>query len=229
MADPATSEDLTILFAFLTVPPVPLFPESLHSEKVCATVCVWAGDPGGVDEAVAPLRALEPVLDGLGPMPVPVLNGLFDPLYPPGLVQYWRADFIDEFTDEAIAKYTEVGPTLPTPMTQIHLFSINGAAARVPSDETAWRNRDARAASIIFAVSTDASDEELMRDWVVSSWETLHPYSAKSGGGYVNFMMDEGQDRVRATYGENYERLARIKAQYDPDNVFHVNQNIKPA
>jgi FAD/FMN-containing dehydrogenase len=229
MADPATSEDLTILFAFLTVPPVPLFPESLHSEKVCATVCVWAGDPGGVDEAVAPLRALEPVLDGLGPMPVPVLNGLFDPLYPPGLVQYWRADFIDEFTDEAIAKYAEVGPTLPTPMTQIHLFSINGAAARVPSDETAWRNRDARAASIIFAVSTDASDEELMRDWVVSSWETLHPYSAKSGGGYVNFMMDEGQDRVRATYGENYERLARIKAQYDPDNVFHVNQNIKPA
>jgi FAD/FMN-containing dehydrogenase len=229
MADPATPDDLTILFAFLTVPPVPLFPEPLHNEKVCAAICVWAGDPDGVDAALAPLRALEPVLDGVGPIPVPVLNGLFDPLYPPGLAHYWRADFIDEFSDEAIAKYAEIGPTLATPMSQIHLFSINGAASRVAGDATAWANRRAAHASIIFSVSPDVQDVPRMRDWVVSSWEALHPYSATSGGAYVNFMMDEGADRVRATYGENYERLAQVKAKYDPGNLFHVNQNIKPA
>ena len=222
-------DDLTGLFAFLTVPPVPLFPESLHNKKVCAIVWVWTGAEDELDEALAPARALEPLLDGVGPIPLPALNSLFDPLYPAGMPQYWRADFIEEFTEDAIAKYAEVAPTLPTPMTQIHLFSINGAASRVPSDATAYDNRNARWASIFFSVSTDRADEPVMRDWVLSAWETLHPYSAKSGGGYVNFMMDESQERVRATYGPNYERLAQIKAQYDPENFFHLNQNIQPA
>jgi len=173
--------------------------------------------------------ALEPLLDGVAPIPLPALNSLFDPLYPAGMPQYWRADFIEEFTDDAIAKYAEVAATLPTPMTQIHLFSINGAASRVPSDATAWNNRNARWASILFSVSTDRAEEPVMRDWAVSAWEALHPYSAKGGGGYVNLMMEEGQERVRATYGPNYERLARIKAQYDPENFFHLNQNIQPA
>jgi FAD/FMN-containing dehydrogenase len=220
---------LTGLFAFLTVPPVPLFPEPLHNEKVCAIVWVWTGPEDGLDEALASARALEPLLDGVAPIPLPALNSLFDPLYPAGLPQYWRADFIEEFTDDAIAKYAEVAATLPTPMTQIHLFSINGAASRVPSDATAWNNRNARWASILFSVSTDRADERVMGDWVVSAWEALHPYSAKDGGGYVNFMMEEGQERVRATYGPNYERLARIKAQYDPENFFHLNQNIQPS
>src|SRR5215211_2245650 len=221
-------DELTALFAFLTVPPVPLFPEALHNQKVCAIVWVWSGAHDAVDEVLAPARALEPMLDGVGPMPLPVLNGLFDPLYPAGLPQYWRSDFIEMFTDEAIAKYAEVAPTLPTPMTQIHIFSIGGAAMRVPRDATAWSNRDARWATILFAVSHDAADETKMRDWVVSTWEALHPYSAKGGGGYVNFMMDEGQERVQATYGANYARLAEVKAKYDPENVFHVNQNIGP-
>jgi len=222
-------DDLSGLFAFLTVPPVPLFPEPLHNKKVCAIVWVWTGPEDGLDEALAPARALEPLLDGVGPIPLPALNSLFDPLYPAGMPQYWRADFIEEFTEDAVARYAEVAPTLPTPMTQIHLFSINGAASRVPSDATAFNNRNARWASIFFSVSTDRADEPVMRDWVLSAWEALHPYSAKSGGGYVNFMMDESQERVRATYGPNYERLAQIKAQYDPENFFHLNQNIQPA
>jgi FAD/FMN-containing dehydrogenase len=222
-------DDLTGLFAWLTVPPVPLFPEALHNQKVCGIVWVWTGAADEVDEALAPARALEPMLDGVGPIAVPVLNSMFDPLYPAGLAQYWRADFIDELTDEAIEKYAEVGPTYPTPMTQIHLYPIDGAASRVPSDATAWNYRGSRWASVMFSVSPDMADSPAMRDWVVEAWEALHPYSAKGGGGYVNFMMEEGQERVQATYGSNYERLAHVKAQYDPENVFHVNQNIQPA
>jgi FAD/FMN-containing dehydrogenase len=222
-------DDLTGFFAFLTVPAVPLFPEALHNQKVCGIVWVWTGPPDGVDEALAPARALEPMFDHVGPIPVPALNSLFDPLYPAGLAQYWRADFIDELSDEAVAKYAEIGPSYPTPMTQIHLYPIDGAASRVPDDATAWNYRSSRWASVLFSVSPDMADAPAMRDWVVDAWEALHPYSSKGGGGYVNFMMEEGQERVQATYGSNYERLARVKGQYDPDNVFHVNQNIEPA
>jgi FAD/FMN-containing dehydrogenase len=222
-------DELTGFFAFLTVPPVPLFPEALHNQKVCAIVWAWTGAADEVDDALAPARALEPMLDGVHEIPLPVLNSLFDPLYPPGMPQYWRADFIEEFTDEAIAKYAEVGPSYPTPMTQIHLYPIDGAASRVPSDATAWDYRSARWASVLFSVSPDPADAPAMREWIVGSWEALHPYSAKGGGGYVNFMMDEGEDRVRASYGSNYERLAQIKAKYDPENVFRLNQNIQPA
>jgi FAD/FMN-containing dehydrogenase len=222
-------DDLGGFFAFLTVPPVPLFPEAIQNQQVCAVIWCWTGPPEGLDEALAPARALEPLLDGVGPIPVPVLNSLFDPLYPPGLPQYWRSDFIEEFTDEAIAKYAEIGPSYPTPMTQIHLYPIDGAASRVPSDATAWDYRSSRFASVLFSVSTDPADLPAMREWKVGSWEALHPYSAKGGGAYVNFMMEEGQEHVQASYGANYERLAHVKAQYDPDNVFHVNQNVKPA
>jgi FAD/FMN-containing dehydrogenase len=222
-------DDLTGFFAFLTVPAVPLFPEALHNQKVCGIVWVWTGPPDGVDEALAPARALEPMFDHVGPIPVPALNSLFDPLYPAGLAQYWRADFIDELSDEAVAKYAEIGPSYPTPMTQVHIYPIDGVASRVSDDATAWNYRSSRWASVLFSVSPDMAHAPAMRDWVVNAWEALHPYSSKGGGGYVNFMMEEGQERVQATYGSNYERLARLKGQYDPDNVFHVNQNIPPA
>ena len=222
-------DDLTGFFAFLTIPPVPLFPEALHNQKVCAIIWAWTGPADQVDEALAPARALEPMLDGVHAIPLPVLNSLFDPLYPPGMPQYWRADFIEEFTDEAIAKYAEVGPSYTVPMTQIHLYPIDGAASRVPSDATAWEYRSARWASVLFSVSPDPADAPSLREWTVGAWEALHPYSAKGGGAYVNFMMEEGEDRVRASYGSNYERLAQIKSKYDPENVFHLNQNIEPA
>src|SRR6266511_1821391 len=111
-------DDLTGFFAFLTIPPVPLFPEALHNQKVCAIIWAWTGPADQVDEALPPARALEPMLDGVHANPLHVLNSRFDPLYPPGMPQYWRADFIEEFTDEAIAKYAEVGPSYTVPMTQ---------------------------------------------------------------------------------------------------------------
>jgi hypothetical protein len=108
-----------------------------------------------------------------------------------------------------------------------HLYPIDGAAHDIGSADTAFSYRDAQWAEVIFGVDPDPSNADAIRDWCVGYWDATHPYSA--GGAYVNFMMDEGQERVRATYRDNYDRLARVKAQYDPDNVFHVNQNIHPA
>jgi FAD/FMN-containing dehydrogenase len=109
----------------------------------------------------------------------------------------------------------------------MHLYPIDGAASRVPSDATPWAYRDAKWAQVIVGVDPDPANAALIRQWCVDYWEATHPYSM--GGAYVNFMMDEGQERVQATYGENYDRLARVKALYDPDNFFRVNQNIRPA
>ena len=108
-----------------------------------------------------------------------------------------------------------------------HLYPIDGAAHDVGADDTPWAYRDTRWSQVIIGVDPDPAGAAALRDWAVGYWEALHPYSA--GGAYVNFMMDEGQERVKATYGDNYDRLARAKATYDPDNVFRVNQNIQPA
>jgi FAD/FMN-containing dehydrogenase len=109
----------------------------------------------------------------------------------------------------------------------MHLYPIDGAAHDIGSADTAFSYRDSQWAEVIFGVDPDPANADAIRDWCVGYWDATHPHSA--GGAYVNFMMDEGQERVRATYRDNYERLARVKAQYDPDNVFHVNQNIHPA
>ena len=109
----------------------------------------------------------------------------------------------------------------------MHLYPVNGAAARVPAGDTAYRQRDAMWAEVIVGVDADPGMAEALRRWAVEYFDALHPYS--TGSAYVNFMMQEGEDRIRATYGANYDRLAEIKGRYDPDNVFHVNQNIRPS
>jgi FAD/FMN-containing dehydrogenase len=109
----------------------------------------------------------------------------------------------------------------------MHLYPIDGAVHRVDEDETAWSYRDATWSMVIAGVASDPSDAETIADWAQEYWEALHPHSEE--GGYINFMMEEGEDRIRATYGDNYERLQEIKAEYDPENFFHVNQNIEPS
>ena len=109
----------------------------------------------------------------------------------------------------------------------LHLYPINGAVHRVGSHDTAFSYRDAGWAEVIVGVDPDPANAERIKDWTIAYWEALHPYSA--GGAYVNFMMDEGQERVQATYRDNYERLAKVKATYDPTNLFRVNQNIRPT
>jgi hypothetical protein len=159
-------------------------------------------------------------------MPHPVLQGMFDPLYPAGLQWYWRADFVNEISDEAVDLHLKYGRELPSMQSTMHLYPINGAASKVGKNDTAWSYRDTTWAQVMVGVDPDPANRDKLIRWTQEYWDALHPYSA--GGAYVNFMMDEGQDRIRATYRDNYGRLASIKAKYDPDNFFRVNQNIKP-
>jgi len=213
-------------FLFLEVPPAPPFPEELHGRKMCGIAwCVT--DPDATDVFDDLLAAAKPDLHGVGRMPFPMWNSGFDGLYPPGHQWYWRADFVKELSDEAIALHCEHGAKLPTMQSSMHMYPINGAASRVGKDDTAWAYRDAKYGMVIVGVDPDPANAGLVRDWTVAYHEALHPYSM--GGAYVNMMMDEGQERVRASYRDHYDRLAAVKAVYDPENLFRVNQNIAPA
>jgi FAD/FMN-containing dehydrogenase len=219
-------EELNGFFAFLTVPPAPPFPEHLHLHKMCGVVWCYAGDLAKAEKLFAPVRDLKPDLYGVGEMPFPVLNSVFDGLYPPGHQWYWRADFFTEISDESIAAHVAWGEKLPTMQSGMHLYPIDGAPHRVGPEDTAWSYREANWAGVIVGVDPDPANKDKLRDWAVGYWDDVHPHS--SGGAYINFMMEEGQERVQASYRGNYDRLAKIKAKYDPNNLFKVNQNILP-
>lgn len=215
-------------FALLTVPPFPPFPEHLHLKKMCGVVWCYTGDPNKAEEIFKPIRAKKtPALDFAGPLPVPVLNTLFDPLYPSGLLWYWKADYVKDISPEVIKLHIEHFKEAPTRYCTMHMYNVNGVAAGVAKDTTAWNYRDANYGMVIVGVSDNTSDEAAITNWARNYWSEIHPYSM--GGAYVNFMMEEGQERVKASYGDNYKKLAQVKAKYDPENLFKVNQNIKPA
>jgi FAD/FMN-containing dehydrogenase len=224
---PQAPEDLSGLFAFLVVPPGPPFPEHLHGKTMCGVVWCYAGPLEEAEEAFRPIRQFSPpALDLAGPMPLPTLNSLFDPLVPPGLQQYWTGDFFNELSDEAIALHVKYGEKTPTMLSTTLFFPIDGAVQRVGKNETAFSYREATWSATINGVDPDPANNERIISWTKEYFDTLHPYSA--GGAYVNFMMDEGQERVKATYRDNYDRLVAIKNEYDPTNLFRVNQNIRP-
>src|SRR4051812_21404349 len=221
-------EELGGFFAFLSVPPAPPFPEDLHLQKVAAVVWCWTGPAEQADEVLAEARSQPGLLmDGVQPMPLPALQSAFDPIYPPGEQWYWRADFVEEIPDEAVEQHVAFASTLPNWKCTMHLYPIDGAAHRVGATDTPWGYRNANWSQVIVGVDADAANAEEVKDWAIAYHEAVHPFAA--GGAYVNMMMDEGQERVKASYGQNYDRLAKIKAEYDPGNVFHVNQNIQPA
>jgi FAD/FMN-containing dehydrogenase len=222
-------DELNGFFAFLTVPPGAPFPENLHMKKMCGVVWCYTGPQDQAESVFAPIRRLAggPALDFVGPLPHPALQSMFDPIYPPGLQWYWRADFVNELSDEAIARHVEHGSNLPTMHSTMHLYPIDGAAGRVTNDATAWSYRGAKWGEVIVGVDPDPANATQIKDWTIAYWDALHPYSA--GGAYVNMMMDEGQDRVKAAYRGNYDRLVEVKNRYDPTNLFHVNQNIRPT
>lgn len=220
-------EELNGFFAFLTVPPGPPFPEHLHMKKMCGIVWCYTGPAEDADEVFAPVQEVgTPALHGVHEMPYPALQSAFDGLYPPGLQWYWKADFINELSDEAIEEHLKYAEA-PTMHSTMHLYPINGAAHRVGENDTAWSYREATWGMVIAGVDPDPANKELITDWSRDYWEAIHPHSA--GGAYVNMMMEEGQDRVKASYRDNYDRLAEIKREYDPENLFRVNQNIRPA
>jgi FAD/FMN-containing dehydrogenase len=225
---PNAPRELNGFFAFASVPPAPPFPDELHLRKVCGIVWCYVGSPEDAAAAMAPLLEVlpEPLLHATQPMPHPVLQSTFDPVYPAGDQWYWRADFVKEIPDAAIAAHAKFGAEMPTWQSTMHLYPIDGAAHDVGPSDTPWSYRDALWGSVFAGVDHDPANADAISRWCVDYFEALHPYSA--GGAYVNMMMDEGQERVRASYRQNYDRLAQIKGIYDPGNLFRVNQNIQP-
>jgi FAD/FMN-containing dehydrogenase len=226
---PSAPRELNGFFCFHTVPPAPPFPETIHMRKVCGVVWCYAGGEDDATNAMAPLlEALpEPLLHGVQTMPYPVLQSAFDGLYPPGDQWYWRADFVKEIPDEAVEVHARFGEQMPTLKSTMHMYPIDGAAHDPDPADTAWSYRDARWNTVFAGVDRDPDNVGAIRKWSIDYQEALHQHSA--GGAYVNMMMDEGPERVRASYRDNYDRLSRIKATYDADNLFRVNQNIQPS
>ena len=224
----AAPEEINGFFAFLVVPPVPLFPAELHMRTVCGVIWCSTADPERTGQMLAPTAAWpKPLLSGVGPMPLPALNSLFDGLYTPGLQWYWKADFVDHLSGDAITRHLQFGANLPTMFSTMHLYPVNGAVHHTAGDSTAFSYRNAKWAEVIVGVDPDPANKGKISDWARSYWDAVHPFSAP--GAYVNFMMEEGAARVEATYGANYARLRKVKAAYDPGNLFRVNQNIPPS
>ena len=218
-------DDLNGFIATLVIPGPP-FPKELHHKQFCGIVWCYVGDLDRAEEVFRPILAMNPLFTHVGVMPYPSVQTLFDGMFPPGLQWYWKADFFNELGSEFRAKHLEFGSKIPTPLSQMHLYPISGAAGRVAKDETPWAYRDAKYAGVIVGVDRDPENANKISTWCKAYWEALHPYS--SGGAYLNFIMNEGQDRIKASYQSNYIRLTKIKKKYDPNNFFRVNQNILP-
>jgi len=226
---PSAPRELNGFFAFHTVPPAPPFPEEIHLRDVCGIVWCHVGPEEEAAKAMAPLlnAVPEPLMHGVQPMPHAMLQGAFDGLYPPGDQWYWRADFVNEIPDEAVELHARFGARLPSMKSTMHMYPIDGAAHDVGRSDTAWSYREAHWGSVFAGVDPDPANAGAISRWSIDYHEALHRYSA--GGAYVNMMMDEGEERVRASYRDNYDRLARVKRTYDPDNLFRINQNIRPT
>jgi len=219
-------DELNGFIATLVIPGPP-FPEHLHGKHFCGIIWCYAGDTENAKEVFEPILEMNPIFEHVGEMPYPSIQTLFDGLLPAGLQWYWRADFFDNIGAEARKKHLEFGQKIPTPLSQMHLYPISGAASRVGKDETAWAYRNAKYAGVIVGVDPNPANAGVITQWCKDYFDALHPFSL--GGAYSNFMMDEGQERVKASYRYNYDRLAQVKKKYDPDNFFRVNQNIQPA
>ena len=214
--------------AYQIAPPLPFIPEERHGKTHALFVACWAGDLDKGEQVLKPFRDLAPtVAELVGPMPYPALNAAFDDLYPVGLRHYWKASFATELTDEAIDAHVEHGSKVPAMTSTMHIYPINGACHRVEPDATAFAYRDASFATVIAGMWPDAEDDEQNTAWVRSYYDAIAPHSQE--GGYINFMAEDDQDRIRQNYRGNYDRLQQVKRTYDPDNLFRHNQNIAPA
>jgi FAD/FMN-containing dehydrogenase len=209
-----------------TVPSTEPFPKEHWGKKICALICCYSGPLEQAEEVIKPIRQELPpaILDWIGPMPFPAIQSLFDPLLPKGLQWYWKGDFVEKLSDQAIDKHLEFAAEAPSELSFMHLYPVDGAVHRVGRTETAWGFRDATWSMVIAGIDPDPAKAESLTTWAKRYWEAVHPYTM--GGAYINFMMDEGIDRIKATYRDNYDRLLEVKRKYDPTNFFRVNQNI---
>ncbi len=217
-------------FAAVTLaPPMPFIPEEKQGKPICLVMVSWCGDPARAAEVFQPIREAGPVIgEHVTELPYPELQRLFDDALPPGLSQYWKSDFVAELDENAVAAHAEFGARTPNPLCTMHLYPMDGAVHDVPEDATAFGFRDARLAAVIVGAWEDPAAGDEVTAWVRDYYSAIHPYSGHAGG-YTNYAAPDDQARVRDNYGAAYDRLARIKASWDPDNLFRLNQNIRPA
>ena len=227
---PSAPEDLGAFVGLKTVPSGDPFPKEHWGKRVCAVISGYNGPAAAGQKALAPLLGAvpAPLFNWMGEMPIAALNGLFDPLFPKGLQWYWKGDFVKSLPDQAIETHIAQAAQAPSALSLMHLYPIDGAVHRVAKNATAWGARDATWSMVIAGIDADSKQANALKSWGRGYWKTIHPFNMP--GGYVNFLMDDEADgRVQASYGDNFARLASVKAKYDPKNLFRVNQNIKPA
>jgi FAD binding domain/Berberine and berberine like len=225
---PKAPEDLGIFLGLKTILSSAPFPEELWGKRLCLLMCCFNGSEADGKKALAPLLdALpEPWFNWMGTMPYPAVQSMFDGLYPKGMQWYWRGDFVKTLPDTAIDVHLELAAKAPTELSLMHLYPIDGAVHRVGKGDSAWNCRDATWSMVIAGIDPDPKKAGAVTQWTKAYWEAVHPFDL--GGAYPNFMMDdEGEARLKATYGENYARLQTVKKKYDPANLFRVNQNIE--
>ena len=213
--------------AFQIAPPLPFIPENRHGEPFVAVIACWAGPPDEGEHALKPFRDAAPIVaEHVGVMPYPALNSAFDGLVPAGLQHYWKANFVRQLSDQAVEIHMEHGPKVPAVNSTVHIYPINGACHRTSPESTAFGHREANFATVIAGMWPDPQRNADNIQWVRDYSAAITPLS--EAGGYINFMAGDDQSRVKENYGQNYDRLVSVKRSYDPDNVFHLNQNIKP-
>jgi FAD/FMN-containing dehydrogenase len=226
----AAPEELGAFVGLKTVPSMDPFPPDAWGKRACAVISSYNGSAEDGEKAIAPLLAAvpPPIFNWMSAMPFPAIQALFDPFFPKGLQWYWKGDFVQSLPDEAIDTHIAQAASAPSELCLMHLYPIDGAVQRVARDATPWSARDATWSMVIAGIDPDPKKAEALKTWGRAYWKAVHPFNL--AGAYVNFLMDdEAEGRVQATYGENYARLATIKAKYDPANFFRVNQNIQPA
>jgi len=227
---PTAPEELGLFVGLKTVPPMDPFPKEHWGKRACALIGSYNGSAAEGEKIMAKLLSdlPAPFFNWMGEMPFPAINALFDPFFPKGLQWYWKGDFVKTLPDEAIEAHIAQAAAAPSDLCLMHLYPVDGAPQRVAKDATAWGARDAKWSMVIAGIDPEPKQAEALKKWGRGYWKAVHPYNLE--GAYVNFLMDDEADgRVQASYGDNYARLAAIKAKYDPKNLFRVNQNIKPA
>jgi FAD/FMN-containing dehydrogenase len=223
-------DELCVFLGLQVIPSGDPFPKEHWDKKVCVLMPVHGGTAADGERAIQALRGAlpKPIIDWAGPMPYPAVQSLFDGLFPKGLHWHWKGDFVKDLPDAAIETHLAHAAKLPSALSAMHLYPIDGAVHRKNRNETAWNARDATWSMVIIGVDPDPAKLPQVRQWTRDYWAAVHPFDL--AGGYPNFMMDdEGQGRLEATFGDNYPRLAALKKKFDPANLFRVNQNIRPG
>lgn len=224
----AAPDALTVWTVLRKAPPLPFLPTDVHGKEIVVFALLYVGDVEQGRRAIEPLRAFGTAVgEHIAPQPLTAWQSAFDPLLTPGARNYWKSHDFSELSDAALDLIVEYAGKLPTPECEIFIAHLDGAAGRVPSAAMAYPHRNARFVLNVHTRWRDVGQDNACIGWARRFFEATAPHA--TGGVYVNFMTADEQDRIRAAYGSNYNRLASLKAKYDPSNLFQVNLNVRPA